>query len=375
VSAIGGKRRFVILAALLLSCERGRAGPQATDGGPAQSPTSLPKAPAAVSLDEKPPAAVAGFLKGQLHAHTNASGDSDTPAAEVQSFYEARGYDFIVFTDHNAVTDTPDSQLLTLPGIELTHNSRSCDPEPQPGDACLLHINALFTEASLGRQPFKRPQYGKRTELYSQSVEWAVNTSAVAMLNHPNMQYGADVDTIVATAAHGLTLLEVGNQSWDSQNAGDANHPSTEALWDEVLSRGVRLWAAVTDDAHNYNDAAELKRLGGQPYPGNLGFVMVRAEKSPSAIKQAVIRGDFYGSTGVTFTTLELGRERCTLEVSEGSAAFAVIGEGGRTVHQATGKRLVYVPTKDAGRYVRFRVSSEGRFALTQPVFLDGAAP
>ena len=46
----------------------------------------------------------AGFLKGQLHLHTGNSGDSATPPADAARWYAARGYDFIVVTDHNVVT-------------------------------------------------------------------------------------------------------------------------------------------------------------------------------------------------------------------------------------------------------------------------------
>ena len=39
------------------------------------------------------------FLKGELHLHSNRSGDSDTPPDEVVRWYAGHGYDFIVFTD------------------------------------------------------------------------------------------------------------------------------------------------------------------------------------------------------------------------------------------------------------------------------------
>ncbi len=35
-------------------------------------------------------------------------------------------------------------------------------------------------------------------------------------------------------------------------NQGDADHPSTEQLWDDVLGRGLTLWGVASDDAHAY---------------------------------------------------------------------------------------------------------------------------
>jgi hypothetical protein len=45
-----------------------------------------------------------GYLKGQLHVHSNRSGDSRTAPADVVRWYRERGLDFIVLTDHNAIT-------------------------------------------------------------------------------------------------------------------------------------------------------------------------------------------------------------------------------------------------------------------------------
>src|SRR5260221_2537476 len=84
------------------------------------------------------------YQKGQLHVHSNHSGDSATPPEEVARWYRAHGYDFIVMTDHNVVTALDGGDLLVIPGVELTQNLESCEPPPEPGKSCLLHVNALF---------------------------------------------------------------------------------------------------------------------------------------------------------------------------------------------------------------------------------------
>ncbi len=93
-----------------------------------------------------PPPAI-GWLKGQTHVHSANSGDSATPPADVARWYAKHGYDFVVFTDHNVITTLPPhaaGELITIPGVELTQNLETCDPPPAPGEACLLHVNALF---------------------------------------------------------------------------------------------------------------------------------------------------------------------------------------------------------------------------------------
>ncbi|MCA9562352.1 MAG: PHP domain-containing protein, partial [Myxococcales bacterium] len=58
-----------------------------------------------------------GWLRGQLHAHSSGSGDSNTSPQDVLTWYEEHGFDFVVFTDHNVVTSPPSSEgILAVPG-------------------------------------------------------------------------------------------------------------------------------------------------------------------------------------------------------------------------------------------------------------------
>src|SRR5947209_8459248 len=88
------------------------------------------------------------YLKGQTHLHSSNSPDSSTSPAEVARFYAAHGYDFIVFTDHDHVTDLTlqHSPMLVIPGAELTQNFLRCTPRPEVSRACMLHVNALFLD-------------------------------------------------------------------------------------------------------------------------------------------------------------------------------------------------------------------------------------
>ena len=316
--------------------------------------------------DATRPAARA-FLKGQLHVHTTVSGDGKLSVGEVVDLYRAHAYDFIVLTDHNRVADLPPpSDLLVLPGVELTNNLRACDPPPPPEKPCLMHVNALLidparttaealAEAVTPESDAVRP----RLEVFRRSFEAVARLGGIAQLNHPNLYFGADADILVALSGEGLGLFEVANESSDTANEGDATHPSTEALWDEALGRGARLFSTATDDLH---EASEVDR----------GFVMVRAEKNVSAIRAALERGDFYASTGVLLERLDLTPEGIAIDVhaSQAPAVFEVIGPGGRVVQRAEGWALRLDPRALGLPWVRIRVTAaDGRRAWTQPVW------
>jgi hypothetical protein len=319
---------------------------------------------------EPSPSAPTGFLKGQLHAHTGASFDSETDPAEAAAWYAARAYDFVVFTDHNVVTETPAPKgMLLLRGVELTQNYRSCFPAPEPGDACLLHVNALLTGAHAGPIDFPPGEGLPRGELYARAVEVGQAMGGLVQLNHPNFQRAADAPLLVALARRGLAFVEIANAAVDSGNEGDARHPSTDALWDAALSRGARVFATASDDAHHYHDAARVRAFGGVAHTGDRGFVMVRAEKRPEAIRAALVAGDFYGSTGVIFDRVALSRESLAVD-ARGEVTFEVVGDG-QVVHRLAGSSLRFDPRGSGAKIVRVRArDAAGRVAFTQPVWM-----
>jgi hypothetical protein len=324
---------------------------------------------------EADPATGARFLKGQLHLHSNRSGDSDTAPEDVVRWYAARGYDFIVFTDHNRITAPPSTpSTLVVPGVELTQNSERCTPAPTPGNKCLLHVNALFvTPPALGLIPWGPPASSSRAEIYRRALAAARRMGGLTQLNHPNFHYGADGPLVAALAREGLTLLEIANGSWDSNDTPDEKgRPTSEAIWDAALSAGATVYGTATDDAHHYFDARAVAARGEPVFTGDLGFVMVRARKDPAAIRDALARGDFYASTGVLLARVEHDAKALTIEVdarSPGHHHFAFIGEGGRVLATTEGRAASFPLARLRGGYLRAVVTDPaGHKAWTQPI-------
>jgi hypothetical protein len=316
----------------------------------------------------------AGFLKGQLHQHSSNSGDSQTPPADVARWYEAHGYDFIVVTDHERVTTLPSTPaMLVIPGAELTQNLRQCEPPAPNGMSCLLHVNALFvTPPAAGTIPWRPADGADRLGRYRRALAATKVMGGIAQLNHPNFDYAADAPLVTALAREGLALLEIANEAWDSNNdPADGRHPSTDAIWDAVLTAGATVFGTATDDAHHYDDAAVARARGEPVFTGDRGFVMVRARKDPGAIRDALSRGDFYASTGVLLKRLERTPATLELEVSDRSSGlhrFTLIGAGGRVLAGAEGRRATFALAETRGGYARVLVSdSRGHKAWTQP--------
>ncbi len=102
----------------------------------------------------------------------------------------------------------------------------------------------------------------------------------------------------------------------DVYNYGDALHESAERMWDIVLAKRLGemnrsvFYGLAVDDAHEYT----VWGLG-EVNPGR-GWVMVKSQwLTPNKITEAIKRGDFYNSTGVTLTNLEMTPEGIELEI------------------------------------------------------------
>lgn len=311
------------------------------------------------------------FLKGQTHAHSNASADSQTPPADVARWYAEHGFDFVVLTDHNVISPPPPSaDLLIIAGVELTQNPPTCDPPPRAGMRCPLHVNALFVDPAKQTE-FAAIKNGRRIDIYTSELEATVRLGGDAQINHPNFHYGADDQLINILAERGARFLEIANEASDSNNQGEAGHPSTEALWDQVLTNGYRIWGVASDDAHHYDDAVRLAAEHKPFFVGDKGFVMVRASKTEASIREAMRRGDFYASTGVILKDVRISPEAIDLELLAEGGPYEVqfVAAPGKVLAHGSSTHFSLVGVHG---YIRAKViRPDGAAAWTQPAFLD----
>lgn len=356
IAVWGRLRRGGVGLFLLVACGTGQGEPP---------PAAAPPPVAA----QAPPA----YLKGQLHLHSGVSGDSDTPPGDVASWYAAHGYDFIVFTDHNRITEVPATDgMLVMAGIELTWNAQTCVPEPEPGLQCLLHVNGVFVDPQRAGaiESVPPPTNLERKARFNHAADVTRALGGIPILNHPNFHYAADADVLASFAGFDVGFFEVANEAVDSNNGGDETHPSTEELWDRVLSRGAKLYGVATDDAHHYEDALQVRAAGEVAHVGDRGWVMVRAERDPTSIRRALERGDFYSTNGVLLDSVDRvdGRLHVVVSKAVDPVRIVFIGEEGRELARVQGREGTAPDVESA--YVRAVViDGANDRAWVQPVW------
>ena len=297
----------------------------------------------------------AQWLKGNTHTHTDCS-DGDAPLDLVAEWYQTHGYDFLVITDHNRITEvghwnSAGRDLLLLPGCEVSLSS-----EGKP-----VHVNSLGSTALPDLS-----SAGSIAAALQRGVDAVRAAGGLPQINHPNYKW-AFTDQQLRSVTN-YSLLEVFNGSTETNNVGGGGRPGVEETWDRLLAAGHRVWCVAADDSHDFRT-----EFWGHCSPPGLAWVMVRAEdRSVGAILTALERGDFYASTEVVIERIELGRNSIRLKIAQEHDYLYTthfIGAPGllATVH---GLAPDYHPRGGEG-YVRAKVfSSNGGVAWTQPMFL-----
>ena len=300
------------------------------------------------------------WYKGNTHTHT-VNSDGDSTPDEVVRWYRENKYNFLVLSDHNFLTESSGlnsvfgaaEKFLLIPGEEITDKFEKKD----------IHINGL------NPRELVKPTGGDSVVATIQNNVNAIRkVEGVPHVNHPNFNWSITADDL--KRIKNLRLFEIYNGHPTVNNLGGGGQPGLEAMWDDILSSGMVLYGIAVDDAHVFK--APEDRTKARP---GFGWVMVRAERlATTDILQAMERGDFYASTGVTLRDYQADKKQITINIAEQpTVKYTVqfVGQWGKVLKEVATNPATYTFKGDEA-YVRARViESNGKFAWTQPVFLD----
>ena len=178
-----------------------------------------------------------------------------------------------------------------------------------------IHMNATNVQELIkpqGGQSVTEVMQNNLDQVYAQRQR--TGRPMFPHLNHPNFGWAITVEDM--QPLRGERFFEVYNGHPLVHNYGDSAHLGTEAMWDQLLIHYLQegkslLYGLATDDAHNYHAYD-----GEHSNPGR-GWVMVRATAlTPEALIEAMERGDFYASTGVTLEDVRFSDKTLSVRVA-----------------------------------------------------------
>ncbi len=302
------------------------------------------------------------FYAGNIHCHTtNSDGDSAPPV--VAQAYQDAGFDFISITDHNTITKPEECAVtnphfLVIPGNEYSAGIN----EPRFRS---IHVNGIGVSEDFTFMD----EYDDVSKGLQHAVDQAKGQKAFSVLNHPNWRWSFGAQEILAV--DGADAFEVWNGGWTCNSAGDAEHPSTDAIWDEVLSNGKCIWGVGSDDCHHFKPDTFAN-----PYIDKIAtaWIEVQADElSEEAILASMKRGDFIATTRIKLESLTRNKQEIRFTIKEWEdVTFEThfIGHGGQILDKQHGRDIAYTITGDEG-YVRAKIyCATGDSAWIQPVFI-----
>ena len=212
-----------------------------------------------------PPTMAAGLLRGDVHVHSDLSGDARSPLEEMVAAAAARGYEYLAITDHgedlriNGVSrgeirtqreriaelqrEHPNMRLLS--GCELNigkGGELDYDPEFRSElDFCLAGVHSHFDED-------RKTQTARILRaIRDPSVDAIAHLSGRRIGRRPGIDL--DIEAVLAAAAETRTAIEV--------NSG-LTRLDAEA---DVIRRGVELGVifVITSDAHHVSDLGRCR--------------------------------------------------------------------------------------------------------------------
>ncbi len=309
------------------------------------------------------------WYKGNTHTHTTMSDGDSTPGL-VARWYRNNGYDFLFLTDHNIRTeidelqreiDEENQQAQRKPFL-LIHGEEVSNNLSREQRRYAVHTAGLDTKTTVGKQEGNTVQ-----ELLQKSVDGIIAAGGRPSVNHPNFLWSLTTDDLFAIKR--LRHYEIYNGHPQVNGSGGGGVPSTEHMWDQLLTRGKNIFGVAVDDAHHYK---EFRRDLSNP---GRGWVVVRARALDTEnIMQGLTTGDFYASTGVSLDDLSTtpGKGIALAIRPHRNEKFSTefIGRDGKILKTDITMNPSY-DLKPDDLYVRAKVTaSSGDHAWTQPVYL-----
>ena len=145
-------------------------------------------------LFDVPETAGMRWYKGNTHTHTLES-DGDSPPEYVARWYKEHGYDFLVISDHNVLTDPGtlahlmDGSFLLIPGEELTSGFEGRS----------VHVNGLDIHEVL---PAQRDSTLIGT--IQRNVDVIREAEGIPHINHPNYQWSLGLEDLAQVQRYNL---------------------------------------------------------------------------------------------------------------------------------------------------------------------------
>ncbi len=280
------------------------------------------------------------WLRGNLHTHTTRSDGARAPQVVIDD-YAARGYGFLMLSDHDILTSEADLARLDARGMVLIPGNEIA------GGSHLLHVDADRHVAT---------RQSRQEILHEIQAACRETGRGFAIMNHPDWESKFEHCTIDQLREwSGYLGIEIYNGVvWRLDGSSYATRK-----WDLLLGDGRRVLGFANDDCHKATGDIELG--------WNVAYVR---ERTRAGVVDALRQGRFYCSTGVVIRSISVDGMKVRIETENASRIVAIQNVGRRIAMVDDPAMEIEVP--EAAKYVRFECWGQGeRMAWTQAFYVE----
>lgn len=289
---------------------------------------------------------------GQLHSHyiPDIAGINSSPF-EVEKKYRDAGYDFIALTEHNKLE--PD------PGVDgILHIQNSEENTQGRGGNHLLGIGINNSiDINLSDQDRVNGYFIQNGFIIAshpnlRRYKWTVD-KLLRLENYNSVEIFNTGVNVAGRYLDGLPMMENWNM-YDKAFSTDK--------WDELLSRGKKVWGTANDD---YT-------------PGNPGFnggavMVLSSSNTQENIMDALKNGHFYTLQGSEAPKIQINVENNSVHLtSDQQGEIKFIGQDGEVLRKDRYSSDSTYQIVGNEKYIRAEVmGSSGKKSWTEPIFVN----
>lgn len=301
------------------------------------------------------------WYTGNLHTHTQVSDGGFSVEDTVMGYQHMAEHDFVVLTDHNCKKIHPD-QAISLDLLNEQYKEKNFTIIEGREESFGRHILGIGVKMLYGEDMIGKKKDDYTLEDYQKIIDGIAEEGGLVYMAHPHWKkfdYWSADDIMRLNGIDGLEILNGDRFSGPGNLATD--------VWDEVLSRGKRIWAIANDDCHS-------------PATFWLCWNTVLAKSnSQKDIIAALKQGSNYCGNGAEFGRLEVQGDKLIVECGNRDIfqtcekIFRFVGRDGECLKVQCGKDS-YAEYQARGDELYVRVElilNNGMVAFTNPFYLD----
>lgn len=316
------------------------------------------------------------FYKANLHSHSTVSDGELTPE-QMKELYQKNGYSIIAYTDHcHFVThnELSDENFLALNGVEDgVDEVTQGDFDDKVCDICYISmdennkIHPLQDKSNLSENPDYSPMKVKYcSEDINAMIKRGKENGFFVTYNHPTWSL-ENYERYMSY--NGMHCMEIFNFS----SSVDGYNEYNGDIYNDMLKGGKRIFCIATDDNHN-------RQPGTLHWDSFGGFTMIKAKDlSYKSVADALLKGDFYSSTGAVIKALWLDTDDYSVHIQCENAVKIIASRANRRFRAVNASEEhkqfldeVKFSINKEDKFFRFIViDKDGKEAYTNAYFID----